>query len=108
MSKNKREKFNLREFANLTEGVEKAGEMNRSLPRDLGESKNSKIPSRVVTRQPTPSAKTDTKLSENLLPPNADSRRTCERQQEQRFFPKRGHREGRYEPVIDEYRRTCV
>ncbi len=92
---NKRVKFDLRESGqDLSEGVEEAGARNRSLPRDVVRLHSRSTPSRVVTRQPTPSAKTDTFTSENLLQPNADSKRTCERQQEQRFFPNRGHREG--------------
>ncbi len=67
--KNKREKFDLRESGDLSEGEEEPVERYRSLPRDVGVLHSSNILNRVVTRQPVPSVKTDTATSENLLPP---------------------------------------
>ena len=59
----------MRESADLSEGVEASESISRNLPRGVEEVTNHNRPSRVVTRIATPSAKTDTLGSENLLPP---------------------------------------
>jgi len=95
----KRVKFDLESGQDLSERVEEAGARTVAYQGMLAGFITAAYPVEVVTRQPTLSFRTDTLCSENLLPPMQI--------QDCRFFPNRGHQEGRYEPVIDKYRRTC-
>ena len=72
------------------------------------ESISHNLPSRVVTRQPTPSAKADTFQSENLLPPvqiqeedpaNVSRRIASSRRGDAEIFV--SHKWGHYEPIVD-------